>query len=73
MATSEAQSSGDWCSASVPVALPDGTAIDANLRRQLIEFLREASAAKLTPSQLATEASAMVQACVIAGKPHATE
>jgi hypothetical protein len=73
MAASESQSSGDWCSASVPVALPNGTPIDENQRRQLIEFLREACAAKLKPSQLATEASAMVQAWVKAGKPRATE
>lgn len=73
MAASESQLSGDWCSASVPVALPNATPIDENQRRQLIEFLREASAAKLKPSQLATEASAMVQAWVKAGEPRATE
>ena len=73
MATSESQSSGDWCSASVPVSLVNGTAIDVDQRRQLLEFLQRASGEKLKPSQLATEALAMVQVWVKAGKPHATE
>ena len=73
MAASESQSSSDWCGVSVPAALTNGTAIDADERRQLVEFLREASAAKLKPSQLATKASAMVQAWVKAGNPNATE
>lgn len=73
MATSESESSGDWCSTSVPVALPNGTAIEADQRRLLVEFVQRASAAKLKPSQLATEASAMVQAWVKAEKPHATK
>lgn len=74
MSTSGSPSNGDWCSASVPVALSSGMAIDANLRSRLVDFLRDASNAKLKPAQLATQASAMVEAWVSdEGKPDAPE